>query len=131
MSERARYRRQETIKQPQELSERPAWNAANPGHCHGVARRRGVRRSASLVLTERDPVSLGQPIEGAAVDAEQLSGELLVPPGLPQHAADVRGDDFPEAQRRFDRRWRRAEQLRGQIFGEQDDVRGQGPPRAR
>jgi len=55
----------------------------------------GVRPSVSLALVEGNPVSLGETVEGAAVDAEELGGKLLVPPGMPQHPADVSRDDFP------------------------------------
>ena len=53
---------------------------------------------ASLSLPEGDPVPLRQPIEGAPVDAEELSGELLVPPCLLQHAAKVASYRRPEGQ---------------------------------
>lgn len=53
---------------------------------------------ASLSVPEGDPVPLRQPIEGAPVDAEELSGELLVPPCLLQHAAEVASYRRPERQ---------------------------------
>jgi radical SAM superfamily enzyme YgiQ (UPF0313 family) len=52
----------------------------------------------SLAPAQRDPVALGQAIEGPPVDAEKLGGQLLVPPGVLEDAADVTGDRLPQGQ---------------------------------
>src|SRR3989442_4882538 len=68
-----------------------------------VAPGRGVSGPSSLALgalLQRNSVALGQPIERAAMDAEKRSGDLLVPPRLPQHAANVAPHHLLEAQGR-------------------------------
>src|SRR5262249_53117640 len=67
---------------------------------------RARRRSRSVSLAEGDAVPLGQTIERAAVDSEELRGELLVPPRLLEDAAHVAGDDVAQAQ------WRHAVPVR-------------------
>src|SRR4029077_2493544 len=54
-------------------------------------------------LAQADPVSLRQPVERAAVNAEELRRELLVPTRLAQYPADVTRHDAAQAQRRSGR----------------------------
>ena len=74
-------------------------------------------------------MSLRQTIERAAMDAEQLGGELLVPSCHLQHTADVVFDDMRESERRAGGRSglaHGAHQLWRQIGGEEHRIRGQG-----
>src|SRR5262245_6961243 len=66
----------------------------------GVTVRRAVSASASLALAGGDSVPLRQSVERAPMDAEELSGELLVPPRLFQDPAQMASDHLVEAQRR-------------------------------
>src|SRR5687768_14453132 len=66
----------------------------------GVAVSLAVSPLVSLAIAERDPVALRQPVERAAMDAEELGGQLLVPPRLLQRAPEVIPDHRLEAQAR-------------------------------
>src|SRR5262249_4956547 len=52
----------------------------------GVAVPPAVSRLASLALLARDAVPLGQAIERASVDSQELGGQFLVPARLPEDA---------------------------------------------
>src|SRR4030095_8726007 len=50
-------------------------------------------------LAQADPIALRQPVERAAVNAEELRRELLVPARLAQYPAHVTRHDAAQAQR--------------------------------
>src|SRR5215470_15544968 len=88
---------------------------------------RGSLARIRLALAQADPVALGQAIERAAMDSEELGGELLVPARLAQHPADVAGHDAAQAQRRAGAvgRGHRPHALRREIFRADDRARRQ------
>src|SRR5215470_8594958 len=92
-----------------------------------AARARGSLARIRLALAQADSVALGQAIERAAMDSEELGGELLVPARLAQHPADVASHDAAQAQRRAGAvgRGHRPHALRREIFRADDRARRQ------
>src|SRR5215472_278208 len=92
-----------------------------------VAEPLAVSAFASLALFEANAVTLRQAIQRAAMDAEKLRGELLVPARLLQDATHMSPDDVLEAEGggASVSRGRGVEQPRRQVCGDQIGLRAQ------